>query len=175
MTCFGIESGAQAVLDANEKGTKVAQNTQALKVARENGFKTVGFLVAGLAGETVETARQTLDWLAEVRPTMDYCNLAVGIPYPGSKFWTHPDESGIEILDYNYGNQWIVGFSARDEILVRPYGCTVDEMFKVKELMFKGLCDLGLAKAEWDEDVRIKRASPPSSDLAVGALSYAGH
>lgn len=176
VTCFGIESGAQAVLNANDKGTKVAQNTQALKVARENGFKTVSFLVAGLAGETPETAKQTLDWLAETRQNMDYCNLAVGIPYPGSKFWTHPHESGIEILDYNYSNQWIVGFSARDEILVRPYGCTVDEMFKVKEMMFQGLCDLGLAKAEWDEDVRIKRVAPPSdSSLAPSTLSYAGH
>lgn len=182
VTCFGIESGSQAVLNANEKGTTVAQNTQALKIARDNGFKTVSFLVAGLAGETMETAKQTLDWLADVRPNMDYCNLAVGIPYPGSKFWTNPHESGIEILDYNYSNQWIVGFSARDEILVRPYGCTVDEMFKVKEMMFKGLCDLKLAKAEWDEDVRIRhqqddavRAGVLPDAGAASVLTYAGH
>lgn len=188
VTCFGIESGSQAVLDANQKGTKVAQNTAALIKAKEHGFGTVAFLVAGLAGETMETAKETLGWLEKVRPYLDYCNLAVGIPYPGSRFWTHPAESGIEIVDYNYDNTWIVGFNARDEILVRPHGCTVDEMFKIKEMMFKGLCDMGYSKAEWDEDIRIKRAQEKAVrdgvlskaaeegfGTAAGGLSYAGH
>lgn len=188
VTCFGIESGSQLVLDANHKGTKVAQNTSALIKAKEHGFKTVAFLVAGLAGETMETAQETLRWLETVRPYLDYCNLAVGIPYPGSKFWTNPDEAQIEIVDYNYDNTWIVGFNARDEILVRPHGCTIDEMFKIKEMMFKGLCDLNYAKAEWDEDVRIRRQQEEAAKLGVltkaaeegygtaaGGLSFAGH
>jgi len=187
VTCFGIESGSQQVLDANQKGTKVAQNTAALIKAKEHGFSTVAFLVAGLAGETMETAKETLGWLEKVRPSLDYCNLAVGIPYPGSRFWTHPRESGIEIVDYNYDNTWIVGFNARDEILVRPDGCTIDEMFRIKEMMFKGLCDLGFAKAEWDEDVRIRRQQEAAASAGVlakaaeeggtaaGSLSYAGH
>lgn len=183
VTCFGIESGSQAVLNANQKGTKVKQNTDALVKAKEHGFGTVAFLVAGLAGETMETAKETLGWLESVRPYLDYCNLAVGIPYPGSRFWTHPTESGIEIVDYNYDNTWIVGFNARDEILVRPHGCTVDEMFKIKEMMFKGLCDLGFAKAEWDEDIRIQRQQDAaasagvlaSSSLAPSTITYAGH
>jgi radical SAM superfamily enzyme YgiQ (UPF0313 family) len=184
--CFGIESGSQRVLDANHKGTKVQQNTDALKKAHEHGFKTVAFLVAGLAGETLETAKETMDWLESVRPYLDYCNLAVGIPYPGSNFWTKPTDVGIEIVDFNYDNQWIVGFSARDEIIVRPFGCTYDEMFVVKNMMFNGLVDMGYAKAEWDEDVRIQRvqeaaakegvlARIPDGGTAAGGLSYAGH
>lgn len=170
VTCFGIESGSQRVLDANHKGTTVKQNTDALRCAKENGFYTIAFLVAGLAGETVDTARETMDWLASVRPYLDSCNLAVGIPYPGSRFWTHPEESGIEILDYNYDSQWIVGFSARDEIIVRPHGTTVEEMFRVKEDMFRFLVEHGWAKSEWQEDVRIKKRQE-----AASTLSYAGH
>ena len=187
VTCFGIESGSQRVLDANQKNTKVAQNTQALKTAKAHGFYTVAFLVAGLAGETEETARETIAWLEEVRPYLDACNLAVGIPYPGSRFWTHPMESGIDILDYNYDNQWIVGFSARDEIIVRPHGISTDGMFKVKDQMFRALVDLGYAKAEWDEDVRIRKQQAAAEDAgtlkpwtyetggAPGGISYAGH
>lgn len=183
VTCFGIESGAQAVLDANHKNTTVRQNTDAMINAKKHGFHTVAFLVAGLAGETMETAKQTLGWLETVRPYLDSCNLAVAIPYPGSRFWTHPDESGIEIRDYNYDNQWIVGFSARDEIIVRPHGVTVDEMFRIKEMMFRGLVDLGWAKAEWDEDVRIRRKQKGAADAGVlmpasaapSTLTYAGH
>ena len=159
VTCFGIESGSQTVLDANWKGTTVKQNFDALKKAKEHGFYTIAFLVAGLAGETVDTARETMDWLAAVKPYLDSCNLAVGIPYPGSRFWSHPEESKIEILDYNYDHTWIVGFSAREEILVRPYGTTIDEMMQVKHEMFAFLKENGWIKAEWDEDARIQKHS----------------
>jgi radical SAM superfamily enzyme YgiQ (UPF0313 family) len=181
VTCFGIESGSQRVLDANKKATTTEQNTRAIIKAKEHGFYTIAFLVAGLAGETVETARETQAWLKSVKPYLDSVNLAVGIPYPGSRFWTHPNESGIEIVDYNYDNTWIVGFSARDEILVRPHGCTVEEMFAVKKEMFDFLVSEGWAKAEWDEDVRIRHqqdeavASGTLPVMAPSTLTYAGH
>ncbi len=179
VVCFGIESGSQAVLDANQKGTRVEQNTKALIKAKEHGFYTIAFLVAGMAGETVETARETQAWLKSVRPYLDSCNLAVGIPYPGSRWWTHPQESGIDIVDYNYDNTWIVGFSARDEILVRPHGATVEEMFKIKKEMFDFLVSEGWAKAEWDEDVRIKQQQKVAEEsgvlTAASQISYAGH
>lgn len=167
VTCFGIESGSQRVLDANQKGTTTRQNTEAIIKAKEHGFYTIAFLVIGMAGETVETARETQEWLLSVKPWLDSCNLAVGIPYPGSRWWTHPTESGIDILDYNYDNQWIVGFSARDEVLVRPHGATVDEMFRVKREMFDFLVDNGWAKAEWDEDVRIRRQQVDAVERGV--------
>lgn len=171
VTCFGIESGSQQVLDANRKGTNVEQNTHAIINAHENGFYTIAFLVVGMAGETLKTMRETQQWLLSVKPYLDSCNLAVGIPYPGSRWWTHPEESGIDILDYNYDNQWIVGFSARDEVLIRPHGSTVEEMFRVKKEMFDFLVYHGWAKAEWDEDVRIRQQQEAAS--AAGVLQSA--
>ena len=41
VVCFGIESGSQRVLDANQKGTKVAQNTSAILSAHNHGFHTI--------------------------------------------------------------------------------------------------------------------------------------
>jgi anaerobic magnesium-protoporphyrin IX monomethyl ester cyclase len=179
VTCFGIESGSQRVLDANQKGTKVKQNTDAIINAHEHGFYTIAFLVIGMAGETLETMKETQEWLLSVKPYLNSCNLAVGIPYPGSRWWTHPQESGIDIVDYNYDNQWIVGFSARDEILVRPHGATVEEMFKIKREMFDFLVYHGWAKAEWDEDVRIRKQQEEAAETgaltAASTLSYAGH
>lgn len=179
VTCFGIESGSQRVLDANLKGTTVAQNTAALINAKKHGFYTIAFLVAGLAGETMETARETMAWLLSVKPYLDSCNLAVGIPYPGSRWWTHPQDSGLDILDYNYDNQWIVGFSARDEVIVRPHGTTIEEMYQIKRMMFDFLVEHGWAKAEWDEDIRIRKQQEEAEALGVltaaSGLSYAGH
>jgi anaerobic magnesium-protoporphyrin IX monomethyl ester cyclase len=181
VTCFGIESGAQRVLDANQKGTKVHQNTDAIKRAKDHGFYTIAFLVTGLAGETLETAEETRQWLLSVKGYLDSCNLAVGIPYPGSRFWTHPQESGIDIVDYNYDNQWIVGFSDRDEILVRPHGATIEDMFRIKNEMFHFLVEHGWAKAEWQEDVRIRQQQEEAvqkgvlPSAAASTLTYAGH
>jgi radical SAM superfamily enzyme YgiQ (UPF0313 family) len=181
VTCFGIESGSQRVLDANQKGTKVQQNTDAVKRAKEHGFYTIAFLVIGMAGETLETMRETQEWLLSVKPYLDSCNLAVGIPYPGSRWWTHPQESGIDIVDYNYDSQWIVGFSDRDEILVRPHGSTVEDMFKIKNEMFRFLVEHGWAKAEWNEDVRIRQQQEAAVKAGVlplaaaSTLTYAGH
>jgi len=157
VVCFGIESGSQAILDKNWKGTTIKQNTEALRVAKKHGFHTIAFLIAGLAGETPETAKETMDWLSRVKPDLDTCNLAVGIPYPGSRYWTHPQESGIDILDYNYDNYWLIGFSARNEILVRPHGTTYDEMMRVKEDLFAFLVEHNWAKNEWQDDMRLKQ------------------
>lgn len=181
VTCFGIESGSQRVLDANQKNTTVKQNTDALIKAKEHGFYTIAFLVIGMAGETLETMRETQEWLLSVKPYLDSCNLAVGIPYPGSRWWTHPQESGIDIINYNYDSQWIVGFSDRDEILVRPHGATVEEMFQIKNEMFHFLVEHGWKKAEWDEDVRIRRQQDEAVRTGIlptttdSSLSYAGH
>lgn len=155
--CFGVESGSQKILDANWKNTKVEQAARALAACKRHGIRTVVYLVVGLAGETIETAHETMKWVKENRDVIDMCNLAVGIPYPGSRFWSHPNESRIEILDYNYDNQWIIGFSAREEILVRPYDVTVDEMMQVKHEMFDFLKAEGYVKQEWDEDNRIQQ------------------
>lgn len=157
VVCLGVESGAQSVLDANKKNTRVWQNTEAIITAKRYGFYTIAFLVIGMAGETWGTMRETQRWLLSMKPYLDSCNLAVGIPYPGSAWWMHPKESGIDILDYNYDNQWIVGFAARDEILVRPHTCTVEEMFDIKKEMFHFLVEHGWAKAEWDADARIQQ------------------
>jgi hypothetical protein len=97
-----------------------------------------------------------------------------------SRIWDpHRQITGIEILDYNYDNQWIVGFSARDEILVRPHGCSVEDMFEIKREMFDFLVHHGWAKAEWDEDVRIRKqqdeATAHGTLTAASTLTYAGH
>lgn len=155
VTCFGIESGSQAVLNANVKGTTVAQNTAALQKAKQHGFHTIAFLILGMAGETPETLRETQRWLTSVKPYLDSAVLSLGVPYPGSRWWTHPQQSGIDILDYNYDNQWLVGFSARDELLVRPHGCQIDDLHRAKVDMYQFLRAEGWARSEWEDDSRI--------------------
>lgn len=156
--CFGFESGSQTVLDACNKRTTVEQGTAALRVAKAHGFFTVAFLVFGLPGETRSTMHETMRWLTSVKSDLDSCNLAVAIPYPGSQLWNEPERNGIEIMNFNYDDQWIVGFASRDELLVRPLGVPLDEMLTMKREMFEFMVEHGWAKPEWKADAQIQQA-----------------
>jgi anaerobic magnesium-protoporphyrin IX monomethyl ester cyclase len=159
--CFGFESGSQTVLDACNKRTTVEQGTAALRVAKAHGFFTVAFLVFGLPGETRSTMHETMRWLASVKADLNSCNLAVAIPYPGSQLWKEPARNGIEIMNFNYDDQWIVGFASRDELLVRPLGVSLGDMLAMKREMFEFMIGHGWAKPEWKADAQIqeRRAS----------------
>jgi len=157
VVCFGFESGSQSVLDANNKRTTIEQGTRALEVAKAHGFFTVAFLVFGLPGETRATMHETMRWLELVKPNLNSCNLAVAIPYPGSQLWNAPAQYGIEIVNYNYDDQWIVGFASRDELLVRPLSVDLAEMLRMKREMFDFQVAHGWAKPEWNDDERIRR------------------
>jgi radical SAM superfamily enzyme YgiQ (UPF0313 family) len=81
---IGAESGAQDILDAMEKGTRVEQiyaATQALHAQRiEVGF----FLQFGYPGETLPHIEQTLRMVRECRP--DDIGVSVSYPLPGTPF-----------------------------------------------------------------------------------------
>ena len=155
--CFGFESGSQTVLDACNKRTTVEQGTRALQIAKAHGFYTVAFLVFGLPGENADTMHETMRWLESVKPNLDSCNLAVAIPYPGSQLWKTPAACGVEIVSFNYDDQWIVGFASRDELLVRPLAVGLDEMLRMKREMFDFQVEHGWAKPEWRADAEIRR------------------
>jgi radical SAM superfamily enzyme YgiQ (UPF0313 family) len=56
---FGIESGSQKMLRVMGKGTKVEQNEEAIRRAREAGISYVTTFVFGFPGEDVESALET--------------------------------------------------------------------------------------------------------------------
>lgn len=167
VTCFGFESGAQAILNRANKRTSVAQGTSALEIAKAAGFTTIGFLVFGLPGETEATTYATMDWLTSVRPLLDSVNLAVAIPYPGSQLWREPETHGVQILDYNYDHFWIVGFASRDSLLLRPMETDLPTMLRLKREMFQFLCDQAWAKPEWADDARILKDEQSVNNLTL--------
>ena len=63
---FGMESGSQKMLDIMEKVTKVEQNYNTIKWLAENNLSTIVQLIIGMPGETPETIRETIDFVAYV-------------------------------------------------------------------------------------------------------------
>lgn len=65
---FGIESCSQKMLDVMEKGVRVEENLNALRLCNKHRLATIISLVIGMPGETEATIEETIANLATVIP-----------------------------------------------------------------------------------------------------------
>jgi len=77
MLKLGVESGDQTVLDALSKGVDLATVSGALQALKQAGIATYVYLLFGTPAETLESARQTLDFTLNHADAIDFLNLAV--------------------------------------------------------------------------------------------------
>ncbi len=83
----GFESGAPVILDnINKKATR-EDNTRCVEIARRHGLKVKALMSLGHPGESPETARETREWLLEVKP--DDFDVTIITPYPGSPYYDY--------------------------------------------------------------------------------------
>ena len=80
----GAESGAQHILDAMDKGTKVEQIRAAAARMQAAGIAVGFFLQFGYPGESRADIEQTLQLVRDCRP--DDIGMSVSYPLPGTKF-----------------------------------------------------------------------------------------
>lgn len=81
---LGAESGAQKVLDAMEKGTRVEQIYEVTDRLHAAGIQAGFFLQFGYPGETRADIERTLRMVRECRP--DDIGISVSYPLPGTTF-----------------------------------------------------------------------------------------
>jgi anaerobic magnesium-protoporphyrin IX monomethyl ester cyclase len=148
--CFGIESFDQRLLDINNKGITVYQVEQSLRIAKDYGMKTVGFLIFGMPGEDEKSVEITKEFILKNKRNLDYLNLATMVPLPGTPIWENPSRFGCEILDRNYDKFWIVDHDKNDSILVKTNGITIDTMKRLKFDMYQFMRDEGYSRPEWE-------------------------
>ena len=82
---IGAESGSQSVLDAMEKGTRVADIETATARLHAAGINVGFFLQFGYPGETRPDIEATLDMVRRYRP--DDIGVSVSYPLPGTPFY----------------------------------------------------------------------------------------
>ncbi|HEY0976713.1 MAG TPA: radical SAM protein [Flavobacteriales bacterium] len=80
----GAESGSQAILDAMDKGTTVAQIAEATRLLRSKGVRVCYFLQFGYLGETTEQVEETIRMVEHALP--DDIGVSISYPLPGTKF-----------------------------------------------------------------------------------------
>ncbi len=100
MISWGIESGNETILKKAAKGADPKRAHQALSWARKAGIKNWGYFIIGLAGETVQTIRETID-LAKRLP-LEIALFHVAAPYPGTPFFFEVIEKGW----FRQGTRW---------------------------------------------------------------------
>jgi radical SAM superfamily enzyme YgiQ (UPF0313 family) len=101
---FGVESGAQKVIDSMGKSerasTYVTQTRRAFKWANETGLMTVANIIFGFPGETRDTALETLKFVEELNP--NEIGYYIATPYPGTPLYDYVKEKGwLKITDFN--------------------------------------------------------------------------
>lgn len=91
-TGFGIESGDQDVLDRVDKRIKLSDVEKAVRLAGKAGVNTFGFFIMGLAGETEESMRRTIEFSKKL--PLDIAKFDICIPYPGTPYFKELKAAG---------------------------------------------------------------------------------
>jgi radical SAM superfamily enzyme YgiQ (UPF0313 family) len=82
---LGVESGAQHVLDAMEKGTTLAEVREATRRLKRHGIRACWFVQLGYPGEDWNAIVNTRDLIREEAP--DDIGISVAYPLPGTPFY----------------------------------------------------------------------------------------
>jgi anaerobic magnesium-protoporphyrin IX monomethyl ester cyclase len=82
---MGVESGAQAILDAMDKGITLAAVETARQRLREAGIRACFFLQFGYPGETWTELQETIALVRKIRP--DDIGISFSYPLPGTVFY----------------------------------------------------------------------------------------
>jgi predicted RNA-binding Zn-ribbon protein involved in translation (DUF1610 family) len=90
-----LESADDSVLKSMKKGITVAQILQTLKNTKDAGIALMGCgFIFGDTEESMETARNTLDWLIDNNELLKDVNLGPIILYPGSALYNKAVKDG---------------------------------------------------------------------------------
>jgi O-antigen biosynthesis protein len=77
---FGVESGSQRILDFLNKGITIDQIKNAFTLCHETGIRTAASVIVGVPSEKEEDIIKTEKLLEEIKPTVTWYNVFVGIP-----------------------------------------------------------------------------------------------
>ncbi len=82
---MGVESGAQSVLNAMDKGLTLASVVAARRRLKEAGIRACFFLQFCYPGETWQELQETIAFVREMRP--DDVGISLSYPLPGTVFY----------------------------------------------------------------------------------------
>ncbi|OGR84183.1 MAG: hypothetical protein A2902_00035 [Elusimicrobia bacterium RIFCSPLOWO2_01_FULL_64_13] len=101
---FGIESGAQEMLDNIKKKMTVEQMKEKVRLVQSFGIEIRGSFMVGMPGETPELARKTIRYAIDLEPT--YAQFTITTPFPGTELYGEAEKWGTLRKEYSAFNEW---------------------------------------------------------------------
>ncbi|MFA5360289.1 MAG: radical SAM protein [Patescibacteria group bacterium] len=77
---FGIESGSQKILDSIPKRVTVAQNYQAVKLAKKHGLWVFIYIIVGLPEEDWQSVKETIKFIKKSKPNFLFLGCSTAFP-----------------------------------------------------------------------------------------------
>jgi len=142
---YGVESGSQDLLDRACKGLNLQKVADTVRFTRELGICYHLTFMFGLPGETLETARQTIETALALDP--DSLQFSIATPFPGSRFHQHLLDKG-HLLSTNYDD-----YDGYNNSVVRTDALTAEDLIRLR----------GEAEQAWLEHRRKRSAALSSS------------
>lgn len=101
---LGVENGSQKVLDKMNKKITLPQAIDVCRNAVKNGLIVDTFWIIGHPGDNPEEAETTIDSIARFYREGLHQNseIAMFVPYPGTRIFEHSEEFDLEILTYDW-------------------------------------------------------------------------
>lgn len=99
---FGIESGAQEILDS-VKGIDKQAAVSAVQWAVKAGIGVAAAFMVPFPQDTEETLRETFGFAARLRDDGAEIMMSYTTPYPGTEFHDRAEEFGLRILTRDWG------------------------------------------------------------------------
>jgi radical SAM superfamily enzyme YgiQ (UPF0313 family) len=124
---FGLESGAQRILDLVGKHATLVQIREAVAMTRAAGLRAKGFFILGHPGETRETLRETVDFALQL-PLNDI-SVSLMTPFPGTELHRRAAEFGVMDPDWGRMNLLTTTFI--------PHGLTADDLLATQRELLR--------------------------------------
>ncbi len=101
--CFriwiGSESGSQRILDAMDRGVKIEQVQDAIRMARERGIQSGMFLMWGYEGEELEDIEATIQHVSTTNPDIFFTT--VSYPIKGTPYYKQIANRLVQLEPWN--------------------------------------------------------------------------
>lgn len=95
---YGVESGSPRIQKVIKKNLNIDQVKDVFLATHKAGIETLGYFMIGLPLETLEDVNMSLDLLVDLK--MDFANITVFTPYPGTEIYKQALIDGIYEKDY---------------------------------------------------------------------------
>ncbi len=128
MIGYGIESGAQRILDLMRKNITIKDIEKAIELTQRVGIEVTGHVIVGYPGETKGDILDTIKLLKKLDP--DYIQVYCCVPFPGSPLYDESIKFGW--LKFNDWSMFEQSFS-----IINTPVLSAQEVMELREKMIK--------------------------------------